>query len=150
MPRFSGDQARQAVEDDAEDRPIAGARRQVDFDLLFQFDDAGGDLDEAQPQRVELHDTPGRAFGHQPAHRPEEPVRSGVKKQAELVGRGLMAGGAVGGEMVLPCLDVVLRLTARTVEPLIDQLGAAALQVGDNKAGIGSLGAGLDPRAMMR
>jgi hypothetical protein len=47
MPRFSGDQARQAVEDDAEDRPIGGARRQVDFDLLFQFDDAGGALDEA-------------------------------------------------------------------------------------------------------
>ena len=90
MPRFSGDQARQAVEDDAEDRLIGGARRQVDFDLLFQFDDTGGDLDEAQPQRVELHDTPGRAFGH----RPEEPVRSGVKKEAELVGRGLMAGGA--------------------------------------------------------
>src|SRR5260370_38971725 len=58
-----------------------------------------------------------------------------------------MAGGAVGGEMVLPRLDVVLRLTARTVEPLIDRLGAAALEVGDNKAGIGSLGAGLDPRA---
>src|SRR5438552_17814719 len=57
-----------------------------------------------------------------------------------------MAGGAVGGEMVLPRLDVVLRLTARAIEPLIELLGAAALQVGDDKAGIGSLGAGLDPR----
>ncbi len=76
MPRFSGDQACQAVEDDAKDRLIGGARRQVDLDLLFQFDGAGGDLDEAQPQSVELHDAPGRAFGHQPAHRPEEPVRA--------------------------------------------------------------------------
>jgi len=84
MPRFSGDQARHAVEDDAEDRLIGGARRQVDFDLLFQFDDARGDLDEAQPQSVELHNTPGRAFGHQPAHRPEEPVGTGVKEEAEL------------------------------------------------------------------
>ena len=50
MPRFLGDQARQAVEDDAEDRLIGGPRRQVDFDLLFQFDDTGGDFDEAQPQ----------------------------------------------------------------------------------------------------
>src|SRR5438874_6262615 len=57
-----------------------------------------------------------------------------------------MAGGAVGGEMVLPRLDVVLRLTARAVEPLIERLGATALQVGDDKASIGSLGAGLDPR----
>src|SRR5947207_7272408 len=57
-----------------------------------------------------------------------------------------MAGGAVGGEMVLPRLDVVLRLTARAIDPLIELLGAAALQVGDDKAGIGSLDAGLDPR----
>src|SRR5260370_37164560 len=145
MPRFSGDQAWQAVEDAAEDRLIGGARRQVDLDLLVQFDDAGGDLDEAQPQSVELHDAPGRAFGHQPAHRPEEPVGTGVKEEAELVGGGLMAGGAVGGEMVLPRLDVVLRLTARAVEPLIELLGAAALEVGDDKAGIVSLAALLDP-----
>src|SRR5260370_15242783 len=146
MPRFSGDQAWQAVEDDAEARLIGGARGQGDLDRLFQFDDAGGDLDEAQPQGVELHDTPGRGFGHQPAHRPEEPVGTGVKEEAELVGRGLMAGGAVGGEMVLPRLDVVLRLTARAVEPLVERLAAAALEIGDDKASVGSLGAGLDPR----
>jgi hypothetical protein len=101
VPRFSGDQARQAVEDDAKDRLIGGARRQVDLDPLFQFDDAGGDLDEAQPQSVELHDAPGRALGHQPAHRPEEPIGTSVKEEAELVGGGLMTGCAVGGEMVL-------------------------------------------------
>ena len=69
-----------------------------------------------------------------------------MQEQAELVGLGLVAGGAVGGEMVLPRLDVVLRLTARAVEPLVELLGAAALEVGDDEAGIGSLGAGLDPR----
>jgi len=63
MPRFSGDQARQAVEDHANDRPIGGTRRQVDRDLLFQFDDAGGDLDKAQPQSVELHDAPAEPLG---------------------------------------------------------------------------------------
>src|ERR1700738_3131234 len=126
VPRFSGDQARQAVEDDAEDRLIGGARRQVDLDLLFQFDDAGGDFDEAQPQSVELHDAPSRAFGHQAAQRPEEPVGTGVKEEAKLVGRSLMAGGAVGGEMVLPRLDMVFRLTARAVEPLIERRWASA------------------------
>ena len=44
MPRFSGDQARQAVEQQGEDRLIGGARRQVDLDLLFQLDDASGNL----------------------------------------------------------------------------------------------------------
>ena len=39
-----------------------------------------------------------------------------MKEEPELVGGGLMTGCAVGGEMVLPRLDVVLRLTARAVE----------------------------------
>src|SRR5438270_7348820 len=34
----------------------------------------------------------------------------------------------------------------RAVEPLIEVLGAATLQVGDDKAGISSRGTGLDPR----
>ena len=50
MPRLSGDEARQAGEEHGEDRLIGGARRQVDLELGFQFDDAGGELDEAQPQ----------------------------------------------------------------------------------------------------
>ncbi len=43
-PRFSDDEAWQVVEQPGEDRLIGGARRQVDVDLLFQFDDAGGEL----------------------------------------------------------------------------------------------------------
>src|SRR5438128_9649181 len=70
----------------------------------------------------------------------------------KLVGLGRVARSAVGGEMVLPCLDVVLGLTARAVEPLVEVLGAAAFEAGDDEPGIGSLepgfGAGddaLDP-----
>jgi hypothetical protein len=44
-PRLSGDQTRQAVEEHAEERLLWGARRQVDLDLGFQFDDAGGEFD---------------------------------------------------------------------------------------------------------
>ena len=57
-PRLSGDQTRQALEQHGEDRLIRGAGRQVDLDLGFQFDDAGGEFDQAQPQGVELHDPP--------------------------------------------------------------------------------------------
>ena len=35
-----------------------------------------------------------------------------MQEQPELVGLGLVAGGAVGSEMVLECLDVVLGLAA--------------------------------------
>jgi hypothetical protein len=91
-----------------EDVLIGSARRQVDLYLRFQLDDAGGDLDQAQSQGVELHDTPGGALGHQPAQRPQQPISAGVQEEAELIGLGLGAGGAVGGKVVLPRLDVVL------------------------------------------
>src|SRR5271169_5833154 len=55
-----------------------------------------------------------------------------------------MAGGAIGGEVVLPRLDVVFGLAAGAIEPVVKVLGAAAVQVGDNEAGIGSLGPSLD------
>ena len=48
-PQLSGDQPRQAVEKHSEDGLLGGARRQVDLDLGFQLDDAGGEFDQAQP-----------------------------------------------------------------------------------------------------
>src|SRR5258705_9643157 len=62
----------------------------------------------------------------------------------KLVGLGRMARSAVGSEMVLPCLDVVLGLTTRAVEPLVEVLGAAAFEAGDDEPGIGSLEPRLD------
>jgi hypothetical protein len=50
------------------------------------------------------------------------------------VGLGRVAGGAIGGEVVLPRLDVVLGLTARAVEPFIEMLVAAAFEVGDQSS----------------
>src|SRR5690349_15173940 len=67
-----------------------------------------------------------------------------MQEQAELVGLGRMAGSAVGGEVVLPCLDVVLGLAAGAVEPLVKVLGPAAFEVGDDKAGVGALGPRFD------
>jgi hypothetical protein len=46
-----------------------------------------------------------------------------------------MAGGAVGGEVVLPSLDVVLGLTARAVELFVQVFGAAARKIGHNACG---------------
>src|ERR1700745_2126187 len=57
-----------------------------------------------------------------------------------------MAGSAIGGEVVLPRLDVVFRLAASAVEPFVEVLGAAAFQVGDNEAGVGAIGPGFNPR----
>ena len=76
-----------------------------------------------------------RTFGQDAAHRPQEPIDASMQEQAKLGGVGRMAGGAVGGEVVLPRPDVVLRLAAGALESLVKVLGAAALKVGDNKAG---------------
>ena len=67
-----------------------------------------------------------------------------MQEQTKLVGLGRVARSAVGSEMVLPCLDVVLGPTARAVEPLVELPGAAAFQTGDDEPGIGSLEPGLD------
>src|SRR5436190_2644310 len=49
-----------------------------------------------------------------------------MQEQTELVGFGRMAGGTIGGEVVLPRLDVVLGLAAGAIEPFVKVLGAAA------------------------
>jgi hypothetical protein len=46
---LSGDQARQAAEDEVPDRLIGRAAWQMDLDLGFHLDDASGGLDQAQP-----------------------------------------------------------------------------------------------------
>src|SRR6516165_8320318 len=56
-----------------------------------------------------------------------------------------MAGSAIGGEVVLPRLDMVFGLATGAIEPFVEVLGAAAFQVGDNEAGIGSFGPGFNP-----
>ena len=55
-PRLSGDEARYASESEAQDSLAGARRRQMDADHGFHLDDAGGDLDEAQAQRIELGD----------------------------------------------------------------------------------------------
>src|SRR5512132_3866104 len=47
LPRCSNDQPRQAAESQVPDRSIGSAGWQMDFDLGFHLDDAGGDLDQA-------------------------------------------------------------------------------------------------------
>ena len=98
---------------------IGCAGWQMDFDPGFHLDDAGSGLDQPEPQRVELGDAPRRASGHQGPQAPQEPIGAGVQKQPELVGGGLGTGGAVGGEVGFPGLDVVFRLAAPAVEILI-------------------------------
>ena len=68
-----------------------------------------------------------------------------MQEQPELVGRRPGAGRAVGGQMRLPGLDVVLGRAAPAVDILVERLGLSTGEVGDDEAGIGALVADLDP-----
>ena len=113
--------------------------------LGFHLDHPRGDLDEAQSQGVELRDGKTRALRHRGAQAPHQPVGAGMQEQPELVGGRACAGRAVGGEMRLPGLDVVLGRAAPAVDILVERLGLSAGEVGDDEAAIGPLGADLDP-----
>lgn len=110
--------------------------RQGDDDPGLLLDDGGGQLDEVQPQRVELGAAPWGFPWTGGAQFPPEPVGAAMQHQAHLVGVRLRARRAVRGEMGLPGLDVVLGLAARGVELLVEMLAATALEIGDDVAGI--------------
>lgn len=67
-----------------------------------------------------------------------------MQEQPELIGRGLGAGGSVGGKMGLPGLDVVFGCAAPAVKVLVKRFGPAAGQIGDDETVISSLAADHD------
>ncbi len=67
-----------------------------------------------------------------------------MQEEPELIGRRLGAGCAVGCEMRLPRLDVVLGRSAPAVDILVEGLGFTACEIGDDEAGVGTLGADFD------
>ena len=103
--------------------------RQMKLDHRLHLDDARGDLDEPQPQSVELRDPPDRTLRHRDAQAPHEPICAGMQKQPELVGGRLGAGGAVSRQMRLPGFDMVFGLSAPAVDVLIERARIAALRL---------------------
>src|SRR4051794_40588323 len=69
-----------------------------------------------------------------------------MQEEAELVGAGLGAGRAIGGEVRLPRLDVVLRRAAPAINVFVEHASVSGRQARDDEAGVCSVGAGLDAR----
>ncbi len=78
--------AREPLEQQAHDGRGGACARQMDGDPGFHLGDAGGDLDEAQAQGVELGAPPRRSARQRRAQGPHQPVGVGVQEQAQLVG----------------------------------------------------------------
>ena len=113
------------------------------------FDDARGDLDQVHPQGGELGCGERLRPGNGIADLEHQPVRAGVQHEADLIGERRSATGAVGRELCFVQFDQVFSLTAPTVETVIEPLGAATRDVGDDVTDVQSLGrrlaAGSDP-----
>lgn len=144
MPRCSGEHAWQPVQRVGEDCLVWGGARQVKPDLSLQHLDPGGELDQAQTQGIELGDAPDGAPRHGGPQVPHQPVGTEVQEQPHLVGGSAVAGGAIGGEMRLPCLVMVLGLAAGAVDVLIDGAATHASEADDDEAGVDALQSGLD------
>ncbi len=70
LPRRSGHQSRDARERDGHDGLRGTGGWEMDFDHRLHLDDLSGDLDEAQPERIELGSAPHRTFGERDAQPP--------------------------------------------------------------------------------
>ena len=144
MPRRLDDQARHAGQGEGEHGLIRCRPRQMQADLALQHLDADSQLDQTQAQRVELRHPPGRPFRHGGAQRPHQPVGAGMQEQPHLIGGRAAAGRAVGGEVGLERLDVVLGLSAGAVDVLVDGAARDTGEAGDDEACIDTLWPGLD------
>ena len=80
-PRSSGDEAGDAREGDAHNLLVWKGRGPLNTDQGLQLGDAGGDLDEAQAQCIELDGAPDGSFRHGGAQAPHEPVGTGMEEQ---------------------------------------------------------------------
>jgi len=67
-----------------------------------------------------------------------------VQEQADLVGGGLCARGAVGGEVTLPAFDMIFRLAPLATPSLVEGAGRAVRQAGDDEARVRPIGSRLD------
>jgi len=87
------------------ERSGTGRGRQGDLDAV-DISVTGGDLDQAEADRIELGIAPEHVQA--PARAASMSQWASVDQQAELVGGGLGARGAVGSEVQLVRLDQVL------------------------------------------
>jgi hypothetical protein len=86
--------------------PVRIARGQVRPDASAGLSDAGPDLQELEPQGVDLSRSQFRALEVM-AQQPKQAVGRGVEQQPELIGQEAMATQAVGLDLQLQFLEAV-------------------------------------------
>jgi len=108
---------------------------EVDAAARGFLDDAGADLEQAQPERCELGLGQRPDGGNGIANAEYQPIGAGVQNQPDLIGDRALARGAVRGELRLVHLDQVLGLASGTVDVLVEVAGISG-ERGDDVAGV--------------
>ncbi|MEY9387592.1 hypothetical protein ABIF93_005849 [Bradyrhizobium japonicum] len=100
------------------------------------LDDTGGDFQEPKTQRRELGSGQFPGFGNGVAHGQHQPISGRMEHETDLVGERRTAAGAIGGELRLMQLDQILGLAARAIQAVVDPLGRADIEAGDDEADV--------------
>ena len=75
-------------------------------------------------------------FGNGVAHGRHQPISGRMEHETDLVGLRRTATGAIGGELCLMQLDQVFGLAARAIRTVVDPLGRADIEAGDDEADV--------------
>ena len=100
------------------------------------LDDTGGDFQEPKTQRRELGRGQFPDFGNGVAHGQRQPISGRMEHETDLVGVRRTATGAIGGELCLMQLDQILGLAARAIQAVVDPLGRADIEAGDDETDV--------------
>jgi hypothetical protein len=103
---------------------------------LVVLDDSGGDFQETKTQRRELGSGQFPGFGNGVAHGQHQPISGRMEHETDLVGERRTATGAIGGELRFMQLDQILGLAARAIQAVVDPLGRADIEAGDDEADV--------------
>src|SRR5471030_1420734 len=135
-PRRSRTEREQCAGQAADQVGFGTSRGERKANAARGLDDPGGYFQEAKTQRRELGSGQFLGFGNGVAHGQHQPISGSVENEADLVGERRTAAGAIGGELRLMQLDQILSLAARAIQAVIDPLGRADIEAGDDEADV--------------
>src|SRR5450631_2506522 len=135
-PRRSRTEREQRAGQAAEEVGFGTCRGEGETHAARGFDDTGGDFQETKTQRRELGRGQFPGFGNGVAHGKHQPISGGVENEADLIGKRRTAARAIGGELRLMQLDQILGLAARAIQAVVDPLGRADIEAGDDESDV--------------
>ena len=135
-PRRSGTEREQRAGQAAEEVGFRTCRGEGETHAARGFDNPGGDFQETKTQRCELGSGQFPDFGNGVAHGQHQPIGGGVENEADLIGERRTATGAIGGKLCLMQLDQVFGLAARAIQTVVDPLGRADIEAGDDETDV--------------